>query len=421
MPIDPAVLLGGRGISLPDPMQLAQQQMTLAQLAQMRDARAYEIEKRKREEAKALAIQQALPMLLKGGSVADLASQFPEAGPDLLATDERMRKNKSDTAKSEAEAQAKRVDMQQKAMRDISNVAAQEAKNPNNLSLSRVQSVAKFYGVELPQPEGQDVGGYLSMLGNAGYDTKDRESLAETARGHTLTAETAAAGQRNQASIAAADRAERARAANMADARSANTTDRTLAKQDFANSNTLRDEFNKQSGDFIKVRDAHQRVLASAQNPSAAGDLALIFNYMKVLDPGSTVREGEFATAQNSGGVDSRVTAMYNSVLNGQRLAPEVRADFVARSQALYGRQAASHEQLRSQYTALAQRGGLNPENVVVDYRPKAEEAPKEQPSYKVGQKLDKMPDPKSLPVGSVINVDGTRYKTDGKNWVTAR
>ena len=36
----------------------------------------------------------------------------------------------------------------------------------------------------------------------------------------------------------------------------------------------LRKEFTTLSGDFIKVRDAYQRIKASAQDPSPAGDLS---------------------------------------------------------------------------------------------------------------------------------------------------
>ena len=42
---------------------------------------------------------------------------------------------------------------------------------------------------------------------------------------------------------------------------------------------------------FAEQASAYGRVVASAEDPSPAGDLALIFNYMKVLDPGSTVRD----------------------------------------------------------------------------------------------------------------------------------
>ena len=131
--------------------------------------------------------------------------------------------------------------------------------------------------------------------------------------------------------------------------------------------NQLRDEHEKASGEFVKVRDAFVRIQSVAETPSAAGDLALIFNFMKMLDPGSTVREGEFATAQNSGGVDDAVVSMYNRVVNGERLSEPQRADFLRQSQNLFEGQAGLQAQNDKQFTDLASRNKVDPRNVVRD------------------------------------------------------
>ena len=102
----------------------------------------------------------------------------------------------------------------------------------------------------------------------------------------------------------------------------------------FGDEDKLRDDFRSESKEFVKVRDAYGRILST--DASAAGDLALIFNYMKILDPGSVVREGEFATAQNSAGVPTRIRAQYNKIISGEKLAPETRADFLQQAQNLY-------------------------------------------------------------------------------------
>lgn len=139
-------------------------------------------------------------------------------------------------------------------------------------------------------------------------------------------------------------------------------------KQRLSAQGDFRKEFTKVSGDFIKVRDAQSRIEASAKDPSAAGDLALIFNYMKVLDPGSTVREGEFATAQNAAGIPARLRAQWNAVLSGQRLADTQRADFVNRSRLLFGRQEQQYNKTRKIYENIARRNGLDVESVLPDY-----------------------------------------------------
>lgn len=139
----------------------------------------------------------------------------------------------------------------------------------------------------------------------------------------------------------------------------------------FKNAKDLRQEFIAQSKDFKLISDSYGRIQSAAKNPSAAGDLALIFNYMKMLDPGSTVREGEFATAQNSASIPERLRAQYNRATEGERLTDVTRADFLDRSNSLYGAQEQGQKQIESVYGGLSQRAGLSPENVIVDYRVK--------------------------------------------------
>lgn len=119
---------------------------------------------------------------------------------------------------------------------------------------------------------------------------------------------------------------------------------------------------------FFDTRDAYARVQQSANNPSPAGDLSLIFGYMRMLDPASTVREGEFATAQNATGVPQQVVNIYNRLLSGERLGPDQRADFLQQAKGLYGRAESQYKQLQDQYRGIAQRTGARPENVVIDF-----------------------------------------------------
>lgn len=81
---------------------------------------------------------------------------------------------------------------------------------------------------------------------------------------------------------------------------------------------------------YRTVKSNYDTVVSQASNPTPAGDLSLIFSYMKLLDPNSTVREGEFANAQNAGSIDDKVRNMYNKVKKGTRLTDTQRKDFVA-------------------------------------------------------------------------------------------
>ena len=119
---------------------------------------------------------------------------------------------------------------------------------------------------------------------------------------------------------------------------------------------------------FSGVSFAYSRIAASADNPSPSGDLALIFNFMKMLDPGSVVREGEFATAQNAGAVDDRIRSLYNRVIDGTRLSDTQRADFVGRATKLYSGAESQYQTLADQYGGFAQNAGLDPSQVIPDF-----------------------------------------------------
>lgn len=101
---------------------------------------------------------------------------------------------------------------------------------------------------------------------------------------------------------------------------------------------------------------------------SAAGDVALIFSFMRILDPGSTVREGEFANAQNTGSIPQRIWAQYNRAVNGHRLTKDQRRDFINTAHdRVRGTKRALQSVIR-EYQRRAKANGLDPQSVIYDY-----------------------------------------------------
>lgn len=129
----------------------------------------------------------------------------------------------------------------------------------------------------------------------------------------------------------------------------------------------LRKEFNTITKEMRDIGLAYGKIEASTREPSAAGDIALLINYMKMLDPGSVVREGEFATAQNAGGVDARVRARYNQALEGELLSEEQRADFLASAGRVLVPYRDQFETFKQRYSTLAQSQGVKPSDVVIN------------------------------------------------------
>lgn len=147
------------------------------------------------------------------------------------------------------------------------------------------------------------------------------------------------------------------------------TTPETPDEKDiFSQSHKIRSEITKASESYNKITDSYGRITAVAKDQSAAGDLALIFNFMKMLDPGSVVRESEFATAANSAGVPDRVRNMYNKVLSGERLAPDQRKDFIGRSKDIFDEADIRQKNTIDNFVSLAKNFGIAKEYVIVEH-----------------------------------------------------
>ena len=135
----------------------------------------------------------------------------------------------------------------------------------------------------------------------------------------------------------------------------------------FANEKELRGEFQAQVKPYIELGQAYQKIETAAKNPSPAGDIALVYGFMKVLDPTSVVREGEFATAQNAGSVPDAVRNMYNKALSGERLAEKTRSDFLQQARNIVESQRIMSGDLVNRYTEIAKNYKLDPNQVVFD------------------------------------------------------
>lgn len=154
---------------------------------------------------------------------------------------------------------------------------------------------------------------------------------------------------------------------NQADDRAPRVTVNTGDKIDKNAALKFQDDYARDSKPYLLLRDAYQRVKSA--KPDAAGDLSLIFAYMKILDPNSVVREQEFANAQNAAGVPDRIRNMYNRAMEGVRLAPEQRAQFLAQAESLFENAKTNQKQVRSTYSNRAKQWGI-PENMVLDDDP---------------------------------------------------
>jgi hypothetical protein len=110
--------------------------------------------------------------------------------------------------------------------------------------------------------------------------------------------------------------------------------------------------------DLYTTDAALGKIIAAGEADSAAGDISLLFGYSKLLDPASTVREGEFATLQNSGSMPDIVRNAASRLASGQRLTPDQRKSFIEQGKKIARSGYETYQKaLQPQLAAISGRG----------------------------------------------------------------
>ena len=135
------------------------------------------------------------------------------------------------------------------------------------------------------------------------------------------------------------------------------------------NANELRKEYqnNAVTKTSRDVRVQWNKVREVMNNPSPAGDMAAIFMFMKALDPGSTVREGEYKSAAEATSALGRAETYANNIQSGQKLNPQQRSDFKNIMEKFYRAQMREQKKTNDSYRALAERNNISAEDLMLE------------------------------------------------------
>jgi hypothetical protein len=144
----------------------------------------------------------------------------------------------------------------------------------------------------------------------------------------------------------------------------------------FQQENALSTSHTRESQNFVAIRNATKNVFNALETAttSAPATLAAGTAFMKLLDPGSVVRESELGMALQAQGVFDRIGNMLNIVQNGKTLTAAQAAEFKDLTKKIYNAAEVSQKQLDAQYTGRAVHYGLDPKNVVTNYYPGSED-----------------------------------------------
>lgn len=149
--------------------------------------------------------------------------------------------------------------------------------------------------------------------------------------------------------------------------RSEDRDQRVQDRQYRQDSRQLRRDFEGQPDvkNYEEVRSAYNRLQALTRSGSATDDTAVGFEFMKMLDPTSVVRESEYALVGQSQGIGGQALVALQRLSTGQRLTPELRRNLVDTAGRVFQGRQARYNELVQQYRGYAQEDGFDPNRVV--------------------------------------------------------
>ena len=133
--------------------------------------------------------------------------------------------------------------------------------------------------------------------------------------------------------------------------------DMTSGQKGFENEMALGKSFKAEPiyKDYSDMQSAFGQVVSSLSAGTPIGDVAGATKIMKLLDPGSVVRESELAIAMAASGRMDRLQNYFSNMMSGQKLTPTQRDDFKALANELYAAAGDAYNKKRNEYRGFGE------------------------------------------------------------------
>ena len=163
--------------------------------------------------------------------------------------------------------------------------------------------------------------------------------------------------------------------------------------------------------DFKGPKDtatAYQTMYNAATNPTQKGDTTMLYTFFKVLDPQSTVREGEIEMIKQSRSIPEKFKGMAVKLASGQTLLEGERADLLNQAYQYVANQQRGVNETIDMYKDYAKAFGLNPEKAVPNPFADIKKPPSKTVMINKKSTVAKLADDGNYYIQSGTNTDGT-------------
>lgn len=139
----------------------------------------------------------------------------------------------------------------------------------------------------------------------------------------------------------------------------------------FSRASGLADDFRVATKDYPTIATQLGQILTlgpAALKKSPMAQMSMIYSYMKLLDPRSTVRESEYASVKNAAGVPDRVRNQWNALRDGALLTDNQIRDIMRQTSSIRQSWINQFQPIKQSYDDRARASGVDPSMVTYDY-----------------------------------------------------
>jgi len=395
--IDASIPLGVKPFQLESPVNALSQVLQLQQAQQGNQLRGMQMQEMQRGQAGESALAR---LLSQGGTPEDVAKGLATQGygkQSMAYTKQQqdLAKDKMATEKDALANAHKKIEIGSQLLSGATDQATYD----------QAKAQAQAMGIDFSKLPPQFDPAFVQRTVQQGIDMKTQleqkwKAMEYTTpkAGDVLQAQTS---RENNAATVGASLANAAATRAVAGA----TREAAGMQRDRDTEMKLGDDYRAQSKDFKAVGDAYKQINATLDKAttSPAATLAAATKFMKLLDPGSVVRESELGMALSATGVFDRATNYVNTLKYGKVLTPGQAEDFKNITRQIYGAAQAGQKQIDAAFRQQAETYKLRPEMVLQDL---GQNTPAGQPT--------------AIPKVGVVQ-DGYRFKggnpADPKSW----
>tara|TARA_R110000803_G_scaffold60341_2_gene119529 strand:+ start:214 stop:1488 length:1275 start_codon:yes stop_codon:yes gene_type:complete len=135
-------------------------------------------------------------------------------------------------------------------------------------------------------------------------------------------------------------------------------------KELFEAENKILADYTKKTKELVESEISYNKLAEARNAKDGVGDLAMVFSFMKMLDPGSVVRESEFSAAQNTAGLFQKLLVAAENIQKGDLLSEKQRTNFLELSKKFLEAGRLHMAKIRLDKGLQVKNYGLNPVNI---------------------------------------------------------